>query len=291
MHACGHDGHTAILLGVALALHTFRERLAGEYVLIHQHAEEVAPGGAISMIEAGCLDGVNAIFGTHLWSLDPPGQIGYRSGPIMASPDVIEITITGKGGHGAEPHLAKDPIVAASQFITQLQQIVSRRLDPLDAAVVSIGEFHAGDAFNVIADQVKLTGTVRTFRDEVRTTVKEEMEKLLRGIAIAHDCTYTLNYQGGYPALVNPKEETEFLAAVARDVPGVTRVTEISPRMVGEDFAYYLQHVKGTFFFTGARPENGPAYPHHHPKFDFNEEAMLIAAKTLITAAIRYQTS
>lgn len=289
MHACGHDGHTAILLGVASALHAFRDQLAGEYVLIHQHAEEVAPGGAKSMIADGCLDGVDAIFGTHLWSLDPLGQIGYRSGPIMASPDVFEVTITGKGGHGAEPHLAKDPIVAASQFVTQLQQIVSRRIDPLEAAVVSIGEFHAGNAFNVIAEEVKLAGTVRTFKEEVRDTIKTEMEKILKGIATSHDCTYTFDYTGGYPALVNHKEETEFLAKIARDVPGVTRTTEIAPRMVGEDFAYYLQHVKGTFFFTGARPENAPVYPHHHPKFDFNEKAMLIAAKTLIASAIRYQ--
>lgn len=290
MHACGHDGHTATLLGVAKALHAFRDQLSGEYVLIHQHAEEMDPGGAKSMIEDGCLDGVDVIFGTHLWSLDPLGQIGFRSGPIMAAPDRFKISIFGKGGHGAEPHLSKDAIVTASQLVVQLQQIISRRVNPLDSAVVSVGRFVADNAFNIIADQVELEGTVRTFKESVRDQVKHELERIVQGVCLANDCTYKLDYFEGYPAVVNHKEETEFLAELARNVPGVSQVTEIAPRMVGEDFAYYLQHVKGTFFFTGARPENGPAYPHHHPKFDFNEKAMLIAAKTLISCAIRYQS-
>ncbi|MFJ7971910.1 M20 family metallopeptidase [Psychrobacillus sp. NPDC096389] len=289
MHACGHDGHTATLLILARTINELKDELAGEYVFIHQHAEEYAPGGAKPMIEAGCLDGVDAIFGTHLWSLFPLGSIEYKSGPIMAAADRFEITIQGKGGHGANPHQAIDAIVVASQLVVNLQQLVARRVDPTQSAVLSVGSFVAENAFNIIADNVKLAGTVRTFDADVRDLMERELERVLEGTCLTADCTYTLEYTRGYPPVINHKEETEFLATIAGDVPGVELVKESELLMIGEDFGYYMEEIPGTFFFTGAMPE-GEAFPHHSPNFDFDERAMLIAAKTLGTAAIQYQT-
>jgi amidohydrolase len=289
MHACGHDGHTATLLVLAKVLHEMREELEGNYVMIHQHAEEYAPGGAISMIEDGCLDGVDVIFGTHLWASEPTGTIQYRVGPVMAAADRFEITIQGKGGHGAQPHRTKDAIVTASQLVINLQQIVSRKVNPIDSAVVTVGSFVADNAFNVIADRAKLIGTVRTFNEEVRAFIEEEIERIVKGTCYTANSTYDYLFAKGYPAVVNHKEETDYLVSCAQQIDSVTNIEETEPHMGGEDFAYYLQHVKGTFFFTGAKPvytdEN---YPHHHPKFDIDEKAMLIAAKTLGTAALQY---
>lgn len=289
MHACGHDGHTATLLVLAKSLHELRDELEGTYVMIHQHAEEYAPGGAISMIEDGCLDGVDVIFGTHLWASEPTGVIQYRVGPSMAAADRFEISIQGKGGHGAQPHKTKDAIVTASQLVVNLQQIVSRKVNPVDSAVVSIGSFVADNAFNVIADKAKLIGTVRTFNEDVRTNIEKEIERIVKGTCYTTDSSYDYLYARGYPAVVNHLEETEYLINCAKKIEDVTAVEETEPHMGGEDFAYYLQHVKGTFFFTGAKPKNVTEnYPHHHPKFDIDENAMVIAAKTLGTAAIEY---
>ncbi|WP_040287127.1 M20 metallopeptidase family protein [Sporosarcina koreensis] len=287
MHACGHDGHTAALLQLAKAIHTLKDELTGTYIFIHQHAEEYAPGGAISMIEDGCLDGVDVIFGTHLWSLLEANTVQYVSGPIMAAADRIEITVKGAGGHGASPHQTKDAIVIASQFVTNLQQLVSRRVDPIESAVVTIGSFISDNAFNIIADQAELLGTVRTFSPEIRDLMEREIQRIADGTALMHDAKIDVTYTRGYPAVVNHKQETEFLRDIARDVPGVKSVVEMVPQMGGEDFAYYLEQVPGTFFFTGAQPES--AYPHHHPMFDFDESAMLTAAKTLGAAALRSQ--
>ncbi|MCL6586688.1 MAG: amidohydrolase [Anoxybacillus sp.] len=289
MHACGHDGHTATLLVLAKVLYDMKDELPGTIVLIHQHAEEYAPGGAIAMIEDGCLDGVDAIFGTHLWATEPTGTIQYRTGPIMAAADRFEITIQGAGGHGAQPHKTKDAIVVAAQLVLALQQIVSRRVNPLQPAVVSIGSFLADNAFNVIADTAKLVGTVRTFDETVRDEIAQEIEKITNGICLAADCSYTYTYTKGYPPVVNHVEETNFIVDIAKQLPEVTVVEETEPHMGGEDFAYYLQHVKGSFFFTGAKAADiTNPYPHHHPKFDFDEKAMLIAAKLLGTAALHY---
>ncbi|MEH7255264.1 M20 family metallopeptidase [Neobacillus niacini] len=287
MHACGHDGHTATLLILAKVLNELKDELEGNYVFIHQHAEEIAPGGAATMIEDGCLDGVDVIFGTHLWASEPTGTIQYRTGPIMAAADRFEIHIQGKGGHGAQPHKTKDAIVTASQLVINLQQIVSRKVNPVDSAVVTVGCFTAENAFNVIADKAKLIGTVRTFNDNVRQFIEDEIERIIKGTCYLSDSTYSYLFERGYPAVVNHAKETEFLIASAKEVPEVIHIEESEPQMGGEDFAYYLKEIPGTFFFTGAMPPGtDPGYPHHHPKFDIDEKAMLIAAKTLGTAAI-----
>lgn len=289
MHACGHDGHTATLLVLAKVLNQMQDDLEGDIVFIHQHAEEVTPGGAIDMIKDGCLDGVDVIFGTHIWSTEPLGDITYRVGPIMAAADYFNITIKGQGGHGAMPHLTKDAIVIGSQLVTNLQQIVSRRVNPLDSAVLSIGAFEAKNAFNVIADTAKISGTVRTFKEDVRDFMESEIKRVLEGTCLSANADYTYSYGRGYPAVINHDQETQFLAKIAESVPGVENVRECEPMMGGEDFAYYLQHVKGTFFFTGAQsPDWEKAYPHHHPKFDIDERSMLIAARTLGKATLTY---
>ncbi|MEH7114235.1 M20 family metallopeptidase [Neobacillus niacini] len=292
MHACGHDGHTATLLILAKVLNEMKEELEGNYVLIHQHAEEIAPGGAATMIEDGCLDGVDVIFGTHLWTSEPTGTIKYRTGPIMAAADRFEIHIQGKGGHGAQPHKTKDAIVTASQLVINLQQIVSRKVNPVESAVVTVGSFTAENAFNVIADKAKLVGTVRTFNDDVRQYIEEEIERITKGTCYTSDSTYNYLFERGYPAVVNHPKETDFLIVSAKEVPEVIHIEESELEMGGEDFAYYLKQVPGTFFFTGARsPGANPTYPHHHPKFDIDEKAMLIAAKTLGTAAVNIHRS
>ncbi len=290
MHACGHDGHTATLLVLAKVLHQNREHLNGNIVLIHQHAEEYAPGGALPMIQDGCLDGVDVIFGTHLWATEPVGKIQYRVGPLMAAADRFEINILGKGGHGAQPHKTKDAILIGSQVVTSLQQIVSRKVDPVHSAVVTVGSFVAENAFNIIANSATLIGTARSFDEEVREQIAAEIEKVVKGTCLMNDAEYKYDFFKGYPPVINHEEETMFLKELAAEVPDVYEVEESPLQMGGEDFAYYLQHVKGTFFFTGARPANPEkAYPHHHPNFDIDEKALLIAAKTLCKATIQYQ--
>lgn len=289
MHACAHDAHTATLLAVAKVLVQYKEELHGNIVLIHQFAEEITPGGAISMVADGCLDQVDAIFGTHIWSPMPVGQIGYRTGPMMAAADRFTLKVQGKGGHGATPHETVDSIAVSAALISNLQQIISRRIDPLQPAVLTIGELHAGDAFNVIADSATMTGTVRTFDKGVQDSIIENMENIIKAECEAAGATYTLDYERGYPAVSNHAAETKLLVDNAVKVVGAEQVKEIEPLMVAEDFSYYLQKVPGTFFLTGAgNTEKGITYPHHHPMFDIDEQAMLIAAKTLLSVALDY---
>ncbi|ERN54139.1 M20 family metallopeptidase [Alkalihalophilus marmarensis] len=289
MHACGHDGHTATLLVVAKVLMENQQNLEGTVVLIHQFAEELAPGGAIAMISDGCLEGVDAIFGTHLWSTMPLGEIGYRRDAIMAAADRFEIDFKGRGGHGASPHETVDAIAVGTSVVQNLQHIVSRNVDPLKSAVLSVGSFHAGGAFNVIADSAKIVGTVRTFETDVQDMMIERMEQVTKGVSDAMGATYDFLYKKGYPAVINDPFETDRFVGTATKLQGEDLVKEMAPVMGGEDFAYYLQHVPGTFFFTGAgNVEKGIVYPHHHPKFDFDESAMLVAAKLLLSVALDF---
>jgi amidohydrolase len=206
----------------------------------------------------------------------------------MAAADRFEIVIQGQGGHGAQPHKTKDAIVTASQLVLNLQQIVSRKVNPVESAVVTVGSFTAENAFNVIADKAKLIGTVRTFNEDIRQFIEEEMERIIHGTCYMTGSTYQFSFERGYPAVVNHKKETEFLIEFAKDMQEVQWLEETEPQMGGEDFAYYLQKVPGTFFFTGAKPVGvDTTYPHHHPKFDIDENAMLLAAKTLGTAALK----
>lgn len=289
MHACGHDGHTASLLGLAKALNGIKDKLSGTIVFLHQHAEEEAPGGALAMIKDGCLDGVDYIFGSHLWATEPTGKIQCKSGPIMAAADRFEIKIQGQGGHGAKPEETKDAIVIGSQLVLALQQIVSRRISPMDSAVISIGSFEALNAFNVIADTAKIIGTARSFNEDVQSRLEKEIQRVVDGICLSGDVTGHLLYKRGYPALVNHHEEALQVASSAKEIPEITEIENMVAQMGGEDFAYYLHHVRGAFFFTGAKnPFWEKAYPHHHPRFDIDEKAMIISAKLLGNLALHY---
>lgn len=289
MHACGHDGHTSTLLYLAQALFEQRDNLTGTIVFIHQFAEELAPGGAKPMIEDGCLDGVDVLFGTHLWSGFPTGTIAYKSGEFMAAADSFEIEIRGKGGHGGMPHEAVDAIVIASQLVGSLQQIVSRFINPSSTAVLTVGSFNAGSAYNVISETATLTGTVRTFDMDVREDIVRRMENIIRGACEAVGAEYSFSYKRGYPPVVNHENETTMLANAAKTVEEVNDTVKTEALMVGEDVSYYLEEVPGTFFLTGARSEEiNAVYPHHHPLFDIDEKAMLIAAKTLGNVTLEY---
>ncbi len=218
----------------------------------------------------------------------PLNKIETTKGPFMAGADRFTITFKGKGGHGALPQQTKDPVVMAGQAIVELQQVVSRRINPLQPAVLSIGKIEGGNAFNVIPDTTSLTGTVRILDKEVQDEVIDEMHKILKGITISYDADYELDYVKGYPPVVNHAKEAEYYLENANEIPGVIGYEEVDPIMGGEDFAYYLEERPGTFFFTGAQIE-GHAYPHHHPKFDFDERALSTAAKALIHGYKKYQ--
>ena len=288
MHACGHDGHTASLLSIAKAALPFQDELPGTLIFLHQHAEELTPGGAKTMIQDGALDGVDAVFGTHLWSTSPLGTVETNRHAFMAGADRFSILIKGQGGHGGYPHETKDALVIGAQLVTELQQIVSRKINPLETAIITIGAFHSGNAFNVVADQSEVIGTVRYLNTEVQDKIILEMENFIKGASLAHGVSYEFEYIKGYPPLVNHPEEASLLLEAAGKVDGITQVREVAPSMAGEDFAYYMLERPGAYFFTGARPD-GDVYPHHHPKFDINEKALPLAAKSLISAYFAYQ--
>lgn len=289
MHACGHDIHTAALLGVARVLSEAKDSINGNVVFIHQFAEEKIPGGAKSMIEDGCLDGVDVIYGAHVWSSEPIGTVGVGEGPMMAAMDSFEIEIQGKGGHGATPHVTVDSLVVAGQLVLNLQQIVSRRVDPLKPAVVTVGTFSAGNAFNVIPHTAKITGTVRSFEESVRTLIEESMAQITASTCEGAGAAAKFDFTRGYPAVWNHPEETRRVEELAKLLIGEDQVKRMAPIMGGEDFSYYLQKVPGTFFFVGGgNPDLEATYPHHHPKFDVDERSMLITGKLFISAVFHY---
>jgi len=284
MHACGHDIHTATLIGVARVLSEVKDQLQGNIVFIHQFAEEVFPGGAKPMIEDGCLDGVDFIYGYHVWSDIPFGEIGLAEGYMMAAVDDFILTIKGKGGHGATPHVTIDPIVVGSQVVVNLQQVVSRQVDPLKPAVLTVGSFVSGNAFNVIPGTAQLKGTTRSFDEDVRESLGNSMQQIILATCIASGAIADIKFMKGYPAVHNHAEETKRIEKLAVPILGAHKVKQMTPIMAGEDFSYYLQKVPGTFFFVGGgNPELDAVYPHHHAKFDVDERAMLIGGKVFLS--------
>lgn len=290
MHACGHDGHTAYLMILAEALIEMKDQLRGNVVIMHQPAEETPPGGAIAMIEDGCLEGVDSIFGIHLMSLSVTGEVCYRAGEMQAGRSYFKVKIQGKGGHGSMPHTSNDSIVAASHFVVAAQTIVSRRINPFDMATVTIGSFDGKGSFNVIKDSVELEGDVRTMSSEVRATVETEFKRILAGLAQEFDITYDLIYSHDYPVLVNDKAMTELVVSGIEKagIPEIKALVETPPMSGSEDFAYYLQKIPGSMFYVGAKPDVGPIYPHHHPKFVINEDSLIIAAKAMAAVVAEY---
>ena len=282
MHACGHDGHTAIALGTARYLAQHRQDFAGTVKLIFQPAEE-SPGGAKPMIEAGALQNpaVDAIIGLHLWNNLPLGTVGVKAGPLMAAVDLFECTIQGKGGHGAMPHQTTDAVVISAQIVNALQSIVARNLNPLDAAVVTVGQLHAGSASNVIADTGFMSGTVRYFDPDLAQLIEPRMEQIMAGICQSWGATYDLTYWHLYPPVINDSEVANLVRSVATSV--IETPAGVVPNcqtMGGEDMSFFLQEVPGCYFFLGsANAAQGLAYPHHHPQFDFDETALAMGVE------------
>jgi amidohydrolase len=285
MHACGHDIHTAALLGVAKVLSQVKDQIKGNVVFIHQHAEEMAPGGAKGMIEDGCLEGVDAVFGAHVEVNFPIGKVAINDGYVHASSDTFDITIHGKGGHGAEPHRSIDPLVIGSHLVVDLQNIVSRRIDPTQPAIVSVGSFRSGDAYNIIPDKAYLKGTVRTYDPDVRIQVEKELKHIAQKSAEKLGASVDIDYIKGYISLYNHPKETEFIKQISTDIVGEENVVVKPADMGAEDFAYYVDAVPGTFFWVGGgNPDLNAIYPHHHPKFDVDEKSMIIIGKVFISA-------
>ncbi|ABO67635.1 M20 metallopeptidase family protein [Geobacillus thermodenitrificans] len=288
MHACGHDGHTAILMGAAALLAAQKNKLKGNVRFIFQPAEELSPGGAIGMIREGVLHGVDAIFGLHLWSEFPSGTFWTCYGPMMSSTDHFMIEIEGKGGHGGMPHKAIDSIVIASHLIMSAQHIISRNIDPLESGVITFGKLHAGTAFNIIANNALLEGTVRSFTPEVRKTLQTRLEELIEGLEKIYGAKITMNYRQGYPSVINHDKEVEMVIGVAKEVFGVENTRIMRPVMVGEDFSYYLKEIPGAFCFVGAGDPNHPIYPHHHPRFQIDESVLPLAVQWFYRLALEY---
>jgi len=291
MHACGHDGHTAIALGTAYFLQQHRQNFAGIVKIIFQPAEE-GPGGAKPMIEAGVLKNpdVDAIVGLHLWNVLPMGTVGVRTGALMAATEAFSCTIFGKGGHGAMPHQTVDSILVASQIVNNLQTIVSRNVNPIDSAVITIGKFQAGSAFNVIADKAELGGTVRYFNPAVGEMLPQKLEQMIAGVCQAYGAKYKLDYRKQYPATINDPGIAELVRSVAVNV--VETPIGIIPEcqtMGAEDMSFFLQEVPGCYFFLGsANPSLNLAFPHHHPKFDFDETVLGMGVEIFVRCVEKY---
>jgi len=284
MHACGHDGHTAMLLATARRLATIRDELRGEVRFVFQHAEESPPGGAIEIVGSGVLDGVDAVIGCHLLSDMEVGTIAALEGACSATADVFSIRILGRGGHAAFPDTAVDPIVAAAQLVSSLQLVVSRETSPVEPVVLSVTRIAGGTADNVIPESVELAGTVRTYGEDTRRQTREAMERVVAGVTAAHRARYEFEYTEGYASVVNDAS----LTRLVREVAGA-RLIERPPLMAGEDFSAYQRVAPVAFFFLGAGGDG--AFPHHHPRFTIEEDALSIGVETLTEVAVRFLRS
>ena len=282
MHACGHDGHTAMLLGTAEALSKQAEKLNGTVKFFFQPAEE-GQGGARYMIEDGALDGVDEVYGIHLWNYQKYGTIGVKQGPIMAAADIFEITIHGKGGHGAAPQGTKDAVLIAAHLIQTLQTIVSRNTNPIESTVVTVGQINGGYNFNIIADTVILKGTTRAYTEDNRLLIKKRMTEIIAGTEKTFGAIIDFDYVDGYPPTINDPAAADNLLNSAREIVG-DGAGHPYLSMGGEDFSYFLQKVPGCYFLVGSAPEGQKllSVPHHCSHFDIDERALLIGSSVYL---------
>ena len=291
MHACGHDAHTAIALGAAKILSLYKDKVKGNVKFIFQPAEE-GPGGAKPMIEEGVLESpeVDRIIGLHNRTTIPVGQIGVGYGAIMASTDKFIIKVNGEGAHGAHPDEGVDPVVVASHLIIALQELVSRETKATDSLVITTGSIHGGTAFNIIPAEVELKGTVRTLDKDLREKISKRIEKVVSGITTTFRADYELDYQFGYPVTFNNDKATEMMEEVVSEMLGKENIYQMEePSMGGEDFAYYLQEVPGSFVYLGTKnPEKGVIHPGHSPEFKIDEDILIIGVELFIRAVLKY---
>jgi amidohydrolase len=287
MHACGHDGHSAALLAVTRLLLGLRGQLRGEVRFLFQHAEEQLPGGARELIAVGALDGVDFVVGCHLVTSLELGMVAVPVGPFMAAPDTFSIVVEGTGGHAAAPHHTIDPIPIAAQVVTNLQHVVARETDAGERVVVSVTRIAGGSADNVVPESVELGGTVRTFSTELRDRTRAAMERVVVGIAQAHGARYRFDYTDGYLPVDNEPALAARVAAAARRALGEDAIlTDFPPVMYGDDFSAYQREAPGVYFHAGARSEEtGAVFPHHHPRFSFDERAMENAVAVFVETA------
>lgn len=289
-HCCGHDAHTANLLGAARILAEVKNQIEGKVLLIFQPGEEKLPGGGRLLCETGYLQehGVDVIYGLHTNPYGAPGTIALKSGPLMARPDEFEIKIIGKGGHAATPHLTVDPIVLAAQIITQIQSIVSRNIDPTENAVITIGKIEGGSAHNIIPETVTMLGTVRTFTQENAYLIRDRLEAIVESVTEAAGGHYEFTFDEGYPAVVNDVEATATVIHTAKTLMGEENITVLEkPIMAGEDFAFYQQHFPGAFFFLGSgSQQSGAIYSWHHPEYNVDEQCFKTGAALMAGLAL-----
>lgn len=286
-HVCGHDGHTAILLAVAKWITENREAVAHNVVLVFQSSEEMPPSGAEILVKEGVLENVDAVLGLHLMSSVEKGIIGVNAGPVMASSDDFDITINGQGGHGASPHETVDPTYIAGHLILALQSIVSRKIAPIQPAVISVGQIIAGSNYNIIPNEVYMNGTFRAFSNETREFITTELENMTHNLCATFGATATIKIAFGTPTVINDKQIAKQVSHILSTKMPAHKIEELPPSLGAEDFSYYLQEKPGCYMFVGMKGERS-AYPHHHPKFDIDEEEIATAIQVFTSLVQEY---
>lgn len=284
MHACGHDGHTAYLLVLADCLIQLKDQIPGKIKIIHQPAEEVPPGGALGMLKSGLLDDLDAIYGIHLLPMGPAGTVGYHAGYSFNGRVYMKLIVQGRGGHGSSPHLANDAIVAGAYFVTAIQTVISRRINPFDIGVITIGSFDGKGTFNVIKDSVELEGDIRYMSMETKEVIEREVKQIVQGIEGLFNVSCDLTFTPDYPPLYNDPELTAKVAEALRSIQDkdIKEVKEFPAMSPSEDFAYYAEKFSACFFYIACTPKGiEKPYFNHHPKFDIDEDALLVAAKAV----------